>query len=129
MRKTLPQAMERSICPTLLHGKTLTPARPGSGSTFSRPLNALSIHAQGENADIMDPKRCSKRRSSSRYARQVSISAAVAIRSGRYLHTAHHSSIVRLCYHHHPFFGQTGEIIRRLRRQTSESLVIQLQDG
>jgi hypothetical protein len=48
---------------------------------------------------------------------------------GTYLHTAHHSSIVRICYHHHPFFGQTGEIIRWLRRQTSESLVIQLQDG
>jgi hypothetical protein len=49
--------------------------------------------------------------------------------AGTYLHTAHHSSIVRICYHHHPFFGQTGEIIRWLRRQTSESLVIQLQDG
>src|SRR4029434_7178269 len=48
---------------------------------------------------------------------------------GTYLHTAHHSSIVRICYHHHPFFGQTGEIIRWLRRQTSESLVIELQDG
>src|SRR4029453_13963360 len=48
---------------------------------------------------------------------------------GRYLHTTHHSSIVRICYHHHPFFGQTGEIIRWLRRQTSESLVIKLQDG
>jgi hypothetical protein len=46
-----------------------------------------------------------------------------------YLHTAHHSSIVRICYHHHPFFGQTGEIIRWLRRQTSASLVIKLQDG
>ena len=47
----------------------------------------------------------------------------------RYLHTAHHSSIVRICYHHHPFFGQTVDIIRWLRRQTSESLVIKLQDG
>ena len=49
--------------------------------------------------------------------------------SGTYLHTAHHSSIVRICYHHHPFFGQTVEIIRWLRHQTSESLVIKLQDG
>ena len=49
--------------------------------------------------------------------------------AGRYLHTTHHSSIVRICYHHHPFFGQTVEIIRWLRRQTSESLVIKLQDG
>src|SRR2546428_499009 len=48
---------------------------------------------------------------------------------GTYLHTAHHSSIVRICYHHHPFCGQTGEIIRWLRRQTAESLVIKLQDG
>ena len=48
---------------------------------------------------------------------------------GTYLHTAHHSSIVRICYRHHPFFGQTVEIIRWLRRQTSDSLVIKLQDG
>src|SRR4029453_7976454 len=48
---------------------------------------------------------------------------------GRYLHTTHHSSHLRICYHHHPFFGQTGEIIRWLRRQTSASLVIKLQDG
>src|SRR5713226_7681410 len=48
---------------------------------------------------------------------------------GTYLHTTHHSSIVRICYHHNPFFGQTGEIIRWLRRQPSESLVIKLQDG
>ena len=34
-----------------------------------------------------------------------------------------------MCYHHHPCFGQTGDIIRWLRRQTSESLVIKLQDG
>ncbi len=49
--------------------------------------------------------------------------------AGTYLHTAHHSSIVRICYHHHPFFGQTVEIIRWLRHQTADSLVIQLQDG
>lgn len=48
---------------------------------------------------------------------------------GTYLHTAHHSSIVRICYHHHPFCGQTVEIIRWLRHQTADSLVIQLQDG
>src|SRR5215831_1747130 len=49
--------------------------------------------------------------------------------AGRYLHTAHHSSIVRICYHHHPFFGQTVEIVRWLRRQTAESLVVKLSDG
>src|SRR5262247_4524 len=64
-----------------------------------------------------------------RSARRVSISVAVAIRSGTYLHTTHHSSIIRICYHHHPFFGQTVEIIRWLRRQHSESLVVKLQDG
>jgi hypothetical protein len=51
------------------------------------------------------------------------------MRGGRYLHTTHPSSIIRICYHHHPFFGQTVEIIRWLRRQHSESLVVKLQDG
>jgi len=73
---------------TELLRQTHTLGRPGSGSMFSQPPNALSIHAQGENADIMCPKRCSKRRSSTRYARQVSISAAVAIRSGTLRHNA-----------------------------------------
>jgi hypothetical protein len=50
-------------------------------------------------------------------------------RAGTYLHTTHHASRVRICYHHHPFFGQTVEIIRWLRRQTAESLVIQLPEG
>src|SRR5919197_160298 len=49
--------------------------------------------------------------------------------AGRYLHTTHPSSIIRIGYHHHPFFGQTVEIIRWLRRQHSESLVVKLQDG
>jgi hypothetical protein len=49
--------------------------------------------------------------------------------AGTYLHTTHHASIVRMCYHHHPFCGQTVDLIRWLRRQTSESLVIKLQDG
>ena len=35
----------------------------------------------------------------------------------------------RFCYSHHPFFGQTVEIVRWLRRQTSESLVVKLPDG
>ena len=34
-----------------------------------------------------------------------------------------------MCSHHPPFFDQTVDIIRWLRRQTSESLVIKLQDG
>ena len=48
---------------------------------------------------------------------------------GTYLHTTHPSSIIRICYHHHPFYGQPVEIVRWLRRQTEESLVIKLQDG
>jgi len=51
------------------------------------------------------------------------------MRGGTYLHTTHPSSIVRICYHHHPFCGQTVEIVRWLRRQTVESLVIKLQNG
>ena len=49
--------------------------------------------------------------------------------AGTYLHIAHHSSIVRICYHHHPFFGQTVEIVRWLRRQTTESLIVKLPEG
>ena len=58
----LAQAMEMSICPMLLHGKTAMPEHPGSGSTFSQPPNGLSIRAQDENADIICPKPYSKRR-------------------------------------------------------------------
>src|SRR5215471_2506039 len=49
--------------------------------------------------------------------------------AGTYLHTTHHASIIRICYHHHPFFGQTVDIVRWLRQQTSESLIVKLQDG
>jgi hypothetical protein len=49
--------------------------------------------------------------------------------AGTYLHTTHHASIARICYPYHPFFGQSVESIRWLRHQTSDSLVIQLQDG
>src|SRR5262249_26725095 len=59
----------------------------------------------------------------------ISQNTAAVTRYGTYLHTAHHSSIGRICYQHHPFCGQTVEIIRWLRRQTSESLVIKLPDG
>jgi hypothetical protein len=44
-------------------------------------------------------------------------------------HTAHHSSMAQIWYSHHPFCGQTVEIVRWLRRQTSESLVVKLPDG
>ena len=48
---------------------------------------------------------------------------------GRYLHTTHPSSIMRICYRHHPFCGQTVEIVRWLRRLTTESLIVKLPDG
>jgi hypothetical protein len=37
--------------------------------------------------------------------------------------------MVRICYRYHPFFGKTVEIVRWLRRQTTESLVVKLPDG
>jgi hypothetical protein len=46
-----------------------------------------------------------------------------------YPHTAHQSSNARICYSHHPFYGQTVEVVRWLRRQTSDSLIIKLPDG
>lgn len=50
-------------------------------------------------------------------------------KAGAYLHTAHPASITEIYYPHHPFFGQTVEILRWLRRQTSDSVVIKLPDG
>ena len=44
-------------------------------------------------------------------------------------HTTHPSSITRIGYRPHPFCRQTVEIIRWLRRQPSDSLVVQLPDG
>ena len=44
-------------------------------------------------------------------------------------HTAHQSLNARICYSHHPFYGQTVEVVRWLRRQTSDSLVIKLPEG
>src|SRR5262245_19060495 len=37
--------------------------------------------------------------------------------------------MAQIWYSHHPFFGQTVEIVRWLRRQPSESLVVKLPDG
>ena len=50
-------------------------------------------------------------------------------RCGTSLHTAHPSSIAEIRSPHHPFFGQTVEILRWLRRQTSESVVSKLPEG
>jgi hypothetical protein len=49
-------------------------------------------------------------------------------RAGTYLHPAHHASIVRMCSLFQPFFGQTGAILRWVRRQTSERLGMQRQE-
>jgi hypothetical protein len=54
---------------------------------------------------------------------------SIVIRCGTHRHTTHHSSIAEICYPHHPFFGQTVEILRWLRRQTSDSVIIKLPDG
>jgi len=43
-------------------------------------------------------------------------------------HTAHESSSAVIHYRHHPFHGEPAEIIRRLRRSTSDCLVIKLRD-
>src|SRR5262245_62244834 len=37
--------------------------------------------------------------------------------------------MAQIWYSHHPFCGQTVEIIRWLRRQSAESLVVKLPDG
>jgi hypothetical protein len=47
---------------------------------------------------------------------------------GTYPHTAHEVSTVTIHYRHHPFYGEHGTLIRRLRRYTSDQVVIQLRD-
>jgi hypothetical protein len=37
--------------------------------------------------------------------------------------------MAQICYSHHPFCGQTVEIVRGLRRQPAESLVVKLPEG
>src|SRR5215475_1815336 len=55
--------------------------------------------------------------------------AAVAIRCDTHRHTAHDSSMAQIWYSHPPFFGQTVEMVRWLRRQPAASLVVKLPDG
>jgi len=43
-------------------------------------------------------------------------------------HTAHESSSAIIHYRHRPFHGEQVEIIRRLRRYTTDCLVIKLRD-
>lgn len=40
-----------------------------------------------------------------------------------------HSSPVRICYRHHPFFNHEGHIVRRFRRRAEDSYVVELSDG
>jgi len=60
---------------------------------------------------------------------RVSTTAPVSIPCGTYRHTTHLSSIFQVCYPYHPFFGQTVKLVRRIRRQTSDSVIIELPDG
>ena len=48
---------------------------------------------------------------------------------GTYRHTTHPSSIFQVCYPYHPFFGQTVKLVRRIRHQPSDSVIIELPDG
>jgi hypothetical protein len=43
-------------------------------------------------------------------------------------HTTHESSSTVIHYRHHPFHGEAVEIIRRLRRSTSDCVVVKLRD-
>jgi hypothetical protein len=47
---------------------------------------------------------------------------------GTHQHTAHEGATVTIHYHHHPFYGEHGKFIRRLRRYTSDQVVIELRD-
>jgi hypothetical protein len=40
-----------------------------------------------------------------------------------------HSSPMRICYRHHPFFNHEGHIVRRFRRQAEDSYIVELSDG
>jgi len=60
---------------------------------------------------------------------RASNKAPVSTPYGTYRHTTHLSSIFQVCYPYHPFFGQTVKLVRRIRRQTSDSVIIKLPDG
>jgi hypothetical protein len=49
--------------------------------------------------------------------------------AGTYRHTTHPSSIIHICYPYHPFFGQRVQLVRRIRHQPSDSVIIALPDG
>ena len=47
---------------------------------------------------------------------------------GTHQHTAHEGATVTIHYRHHPFYGEHGTFIRRLRRYTSDQVIIELRD-
>jgi hypothetical protein len=121
--------MGPSISPTLWSVNIPMPIATGYGNTCFLPPGSHATRARATSGGIISTNRCSNGRCMALYARRASQNLPPAIRCGTYLHPAHHSSRVHLCYPHHPFFEQTGELIRWLRRQTSESLGIKLRDG
>ena len=54
--------------------------------------------------------------------------SCVAKLGGTHQHSAHEGATVTIHYRHHPFYGEQGTFIRRLRRYTSDQVVIQLRD-
>src|SRR5215813_1263070 len=48
--------------------------------------------------------------------------------AGTHQHTAHEGATVTIHYRHHPFYGEHGKFIRRLRRYTSDQVVIEFRD-
>jgi hypothetical protein len=47
---------------------------------------------------------------------------------GTHQHTAHEGATVTIHYRHHPFYGEQGKFLRRLRRYASDQVVIELHD-
>ena len=45
-----------------------------------------------------------------------------------YPHTAHESSALQICYRHHPFFGSEVDLVRTLRRNHADVVVVSLPD-
>ena len=47
----------------------------------------------------------------------------------RHSHTAHQSTRRSIYYAYHPFSGQEVEVVRALRRQAEQSVIVRLADG
>src|SRR4029453_7247885 len=93
------------------------------------PKAALWTPVRAPSAAITWMKVVCRKRYAPRLAWPGSPNTSPAIPFGTYCHTTHRSSIFQVCYPYHPFFGQTVKLVRRLRQQTSDSVVIELPDG